>query len=177
MKALHWKPLIAAGLIVVGVLGCESELPTSPNQDLSEAASSADSPGALLGILRGGGSTGDPVRLVPVRKGARVTPDDAILAYLEGSLSFPTQVTKVVDGKRYLSFKFGPSGLRFSPAAILAISTDKADLRGIDPRRLRIAVASDTAEDWRIVGGIYDPVTRTVIAPVLHFSRYALCVD
>jgi hypothetical protein len=27
------------------------------------------------------------------------------------------------------------------------------------------------------IGGIYEPITHTVIAPVLHFSRYALCVE
>jgi hypothetical protein len=47
----------------------------------------------------------------------------------------------------------------------------------VDPRRIKIAVASDDKDDWRVVGGIYNPLTRTVVAPVLHFSRYALCVD
>ena len=63
------------------------------------------------------------------------------------------------------------------PVAILSISIDKADLRGVNPWRLRIAVASDDRDDWRVVGGIYNPLTGTVTAPVLHFSRYALCVE
>lgn len=181
MKFSSSRALLVLGLFTLSVSACRSELPTSPGSDGQPIAATAehmsDSPDPLLGALLGGGGSGGTPTLVKVRKGERLSPDDAVLSFLEGSLSFPTEITKEVDGGRYVAFRFGPSGLAFRPAAVLSISIDKADLRGVDPRRLRIAVASDDKDDWRVVGGIYNPLTRTVVAPVLHFSRYALCVD
>jgi len=181
MKSPSLRLLLAVGLFVSSLTACQSELPTSPGSDPESIAATSgfasDSPDPLLGALLGGsGSTSSPT-LIRVRRGATLSPDDAILSYLERALSFPAEITKEVDGRRYVAFKFGPSGLVFRPAAVLAISVEKADLRGIDPWRLKIAVASDDRDDWRVVGGIYDPITRTVVAPVLHFSRYALCVE
>jgi hypothetical protein len=173
MKSLQALRILTAGLAVSGLFACQSRLPTSP--DANPALPSAPAP--LLGPLLGLGNGDGQPSLVPVRSGQTLEPDDATLTVFEGSLSFPATITQTVDGVRYVSFRFGPNGLHFLPAAILAISVDKADLRGIDPRRLRIAVASDDRDDWRVVGGIYEPITRTVIAPVFHFSRYALCVD
>jgi hypothetical protein len=177
MKASPSRPLLAVGLLLCLLAACQSELPTSPTDDSqSVAAIAPGEPDFLLGGLLGGRGGSAPT-LIKVRRGETLTPDDATLAFLERALSFPTQITKQVDGDRYVSFKFGPSGLAFDPVAILMIDTDKADLRGVNPWRLRIAVASDDRDDWRVVGGIYNPLTGTVIAPVLHFSRYALCVE
>jgi len=169
MKSLLVRPLLAVGLLFA-LTACQSELPTSPDPDPA-----LDSPSPLLGTLfrdRGDGPT-----LIKVRKGERLTPDDATLSFLESALSFPTEITKEVDGRTYVSFKFGPNGLQFQPAAVLAIKLDKADLRGVDRSRLRIAVASDDRDDWRVVGGLYVPLADVVVAAVPHFSRYALCVD
>jgi hypothetical protein len=177
MKTLSSRPLVAVGLLVCLLAACQSQLPTSPGDDSpSIAAPAASEPAFLLGGLLGGGRRTGPT-LVEVRRGQTLTGDDARLSFLERALSFPTEITKEVDGGRYVSFRFGPSGLAFDPVAILSISVDKADLRDVNPWRLRIAVASDDREDWRVVGGIYNPLTRTVVAPVLHFSRYALCVE
>jgi hypothetical protein len=177
MHAPSSRPLFAVGLLVCLLAACQSELPTAPGDDSqSIEATSAGDPDFLLGGLLGGGRGSGPT-LIKVRRGETLTVADARLSFLERALSFPTKVTQQVDGGRYVSFRFGPNGLAFDPVAILSISVDKADLRGVNPWRLRIAVASDDKDDWRVVGGIYNPLTRTVIAPVLHFSRYALCVE
>ena len=177
MSSSSMRPLFAVGLLVCLLAACQSELPTSPIDDSqSIAATASGQPDFFLGgLLEGGG--GYRPTLIKVRRGETLSADDARLSFLERALSFPTEITQEVDGNRYVSFRFGPSGLAFDPVAILAIKVDKADLRGVNPWRLRIAVASDDREDWRVVGGIYNPLTRTVIAPVLHFSRYALCVE
>ena len=177
MKAPASRPLFAVGLLVCLLAACQSELPTSPGDNSqSIAATATGDPDFLLGGLLEGGGGAKPT-LIKVRTGQTLTARDARLSFLERALSFPTKITQQVDGNRYVSFRFGPNGLAFDPVAILSISVDKADLRGVDPWRLRIAVASDDREDWRVVGGIYNPLTRTVVAPVLHFSRYALCVE
>ena len=176
MNASSSRPLFAVGLLVCLLAACQSELPTSPSDDSQSIAATGGEPDFLLGGLLGGRRGSSPT-LIQVRRGETLAADDAQLSFLESALSFPTKVTQEVDGGRFVSFRFGPSGLAFDPVAILSISVDKADLRGVDPWRLRIAVASDDEDDWRVVGGIYNPLTRTVIAPVLHFSRYALCVE
>ena len=177
MKASSSRPLFAVGLLVCLLAACQAQLPTSPSDDTqSIGATAAGEPDFLLGGLLGGPGGSAPT-LIKVRRGESLTPDDATLSFLESALSFPTAITKQVDGNRYVSFKFGRSGLAFDPFAILMIDIDKADLRGVNPWRLRIAVASDNRDDWRVVGGIYNPLTGTVVAPVLHFSRYALCVE
>lgn len=177
MKAKSSRPLFAVGLLVCLLAACQSQLPTSPNEDTqSIAPTAAGEPDYLLGALLGGTGGSSPT-LIKVRRGEELSADDATLSFLERALSFPTEITQEVDGKRFVSFRFGPSGLAFDPVAILSISIDKADLRGVNPWRLRIAVASDDRDDWRVVGGIYNPLTGTVTAPVLHFSRYALCVE
>lgn len=177
MNAPSSRPLFAVGLLVCLLAACQSELPTAPGDDSpSIAATADDEPDFLLGGLLGGRSGSSPT-LIKVRRGQTLAADDARLSFLERALSFPTEITQEVDGGRYVSFRFGPSGLAFDPVALLSISVDKADLRGVNPWSLRIAVASDDEDDWRVVGGIYNPLTRTVVAPVLHFSRYALCVE
>lgn len=173
MKSLCTRLLLTVGLLALGVVGCQSENPTPVELDLSE--SEAPVVGSLLGF--GHVAPDGGVALIRVREGESLDAGDATLSFLEGALSFSAEITKEVDEQGYVAFTFGPSGLGFSPAAILAISVNKADLTGIALDELRIAVASDNADDWHVVGGFYDPITRTVIAPVTHFSRYALCVD
>ena len=114
---------------------------------------------------------------VPALTGAVITNGDATLVVPPFSVPDGTTITlrSVRDGT--LSFRFGPNRLRFRVPALLKISTAKANLLGIDLRRLAIAGASDRADDWTIIGGVYDPITGTVVAPISHFSRYALCVD
>lgn len=177
MKSNFARPLLAVGLLLFGLTACQSDFPTSPDSESIEPSAVSGSPAPLLGTLLGGSNTGATPTLVRVRQGQTLSPEDATLSFLERALSFPSHITKGVDGSRYMSFKFGPSGLIFRPAALLAIRVDKADLRGIDPRDLKIAVASDDEDDWQVVGGVYVPLTGMVVAPVLHFSRYALCVD
>jgi hypothetical protein len=77
----------------------------------------------------------------------------------------------------YVEFKFGPNGLTFSTPATLMINAAKANIGATDKASLRIAGASDSGDDWQVIGGIYDPVTDTVTAPISHFSRYALCLE
>ena len=173
MRSFGFRLLLTLGLVVSGFAACQSELPTSVEPDLSQPVSSA----RLAGSFEKTESAGESRTLIRVRPGKKLTPDDARLTVADGSLSFPAVIDKKVDGDRFVSFRFGPDGLEFLPAAVLTISLDKADLRGIDPQRLKVAVASDDQDDWQVVGGTYDPITRTVTAPVVHFSRYALTVD
>ena len=39
------------------------------------------------------------------------------------------------------------------------------------------AGASDGGDDWVVIGGTYDPRKGAVVAPLQHFSQYALCYE
>ena len=172
MRSFCSRLLLTLGLIGTSLAACQSGLPTSSEPDLAPPAS----PEPLLEPLPETEGK-EPVTLIRVRGGETLTPADARLTVLDGSISLPAVIDKSVDARGFVAFRLALDGLDLKPFAILAISVDKADLRGVDPWKLKVAVASDDRDDWRVVGGIYDPITRTVFAPVLHFSRYALCVD
>ncbi len=122
-------------------------------------------------------SAGTLLRRVNTLVGAILKTNAVRLAIKPLSMSYSATITIEPMNDGSVSFRFGPSGLRFNPAARLTISADKANLDGIDPRGLKIAGASDSADDWQIIEeSLYDPLTNTVTGPVGHFSRYALCV-
>ncbi len=172
-----WKTC-RLGLVLgalIGLIACEGPGPLESGPDaLPEVEGRQAAPAGLLGLL---GSRGRPVRLVEVREGETLTNSDGRLTVPIGALLEDILITQAPLTDGTLGFRFGPNGLRFLRPAVLTISTVKAELSGVDPRRLRIAVASDDAEDWQVAGGIYSPLTRTVTVPVLHFSRYALCME
>lgn len=111
------------------------------------------------------------------RLGGVVTNGDATLIVPPLSVPNGTTISLRSVNNGTVMFRFAPNGLQFRLPALLKISTAKANLLGLDLHRLRIAGASDNADDWTIIGGVYDPLTGLVVAPVSHFSRYALCAD
>jgi hypothetical protein len=85
-------------------------------------------------------------------------------------------MAQAADGT--VSFLYGPNGLQFSQPAILEINAASAELTGVHPSKLRIAVAQDDVDDWAIVDrAVYDPAQDVVRAELSHFSRYALCME
>lgn len=174
------KPLrrVLIAVAVLGIAGCENGdaplQPTTTNPALKTVN------GVTFVPLRYGRSiaAAGAAERVQGKSGATISLDDATLVVQPGSLSLPnTTITMDAINDGYLTFQFGPSGLAFSPAATLTISAAKADLSGLDPSQLRIAGASDSGDDWEVVGGIYDPLTNTVTVAIHHFSRYALCIE
>lgn len=164
------------GLAVLGLVACE-------DQGVTPLASEADSPTVvfdggrhLLGFLEEEEDDAAEVELVKLARGATLTLDDVDLLVRPGSISPDIEITIEPLDEEIVGFKFGPNGLLFDPAATLIISADKANLRGIDPSRLAIAGASDDVDDWEVIGGVYDPLTNSVVVPILHFSRYAMCI-
>lgn len=121
-------------------------------------------------------ANGATAQRVSAKDGATISNSDANLTVVPGSIPDDTTIVMKAENNGYLSFKFGPNGLQFDPSASLTISADKANLDGIDPSKLAIAGASDSADDWQVIGGVYDSATNTVTVDIKHFSRYSLCV-
>jgi hypothetical protein len=175
-----WKPLRRALLpmAVLGFAACQGE--QGPVNLEDSAPSFVEVNGVKLVTMRPGGLqiADGVVQRVPGKSGATIETSDAKLVIQPGSVSDPNAtITMQALNDGFVTFKFGPSGLSFSPAATLTISAAKANTVGIDLSQLRIAGASDGADDWSVVGGTYDSATNTVTVPISHFSRYALCVD
>ena len=107
-------------------------------------------------------------------EGGTIQVEGARLTVPPGAVSQPVEfVARGRIGDQYV-YRFGPNGLQFKVPATLSISVDPAQA-GVDPARLAIAVSSDEASDWQIVGGVYDPTAQTVTAKIEHFTQYALC--
>ena len=173
------KPLRRALLVftVLGFAACEGGNALIDNAASDPAVTEVNgvklvqmAPGRVLA------PAGDAV-MVNAKQGATIENGDARLTVLPGSIPANTKITMEPRNNGYVEFVFGPSGLQFSPNATLTISAAKANLDVSSKHRLRIAVASDGANDWQMVGGTYDPATDTVTVPIEHFSRYALCID
>lgn len=110
--------------------------------------------------------------------GGSIYVDGGRLDVPAGALSEDVKIS--MKGREDLQYKyrFGPSGLAFDATATLSISVDPAALGIDDTGRLKIAVASDTEDDWVVIEDAYwDEATGTVVAPVEHFSLFGLCVD
>lgn len=172
------QPLaLLAGLALLGLAACQGgNTPVGPDR---AAPTTVEVNGVHLVTVAPGRAlvgAGD-FTMVQSKKGATISSGDATLSIEPGSIPDNTKVTMEPLNDGYVEFKFGPSGLQFSPAAVLTISAAKANLDLASKGRLKIAVAHDDQDDWQIVGGTYDPATDTVTVPIEHFSRYALCVD
>jgi hypothetical protein len=162
----------AALIPVLGLAACEGGEPTGP---LNGALRAATINGVTL-------PPAPPAGLQPAAIASRtigplggsIEVDGGRLVVPPGALASPVEITMRgrLDG-RY-QYRFGPDGLQFAVPATLSIQVDLAGI-GVAPERLAIAVASDAGYDWRIVGGIYDSMTGTVIAQVHHFTQYAIC--
>lgn len=164
-------------LAAVALTACQgTNAPVAPNTDpaLSHTLNGVQ----LISIAPGRtlAPAGDGT-LVNSKDGATITSGDAQLTVLPGSVPNGTKITMEPLNNGYIEFKFGPNGLQFSSPATLTISAAKANLPGIDRTLLKVAVASDTVDDWQVAGGTYDPDTDTVTVQIDHFSRYALCME
>ncbi len=177
-----WKPLRRALLpmAVLGFAACQGErMPVGPE---AAAPSFVEVNGVKLVTLQPGRSLdladGGTAERVQKNSGATLTTGDASLTIVPGSMKSTTVITMQPDNASgYVQFIFGPSGTTFTPAATLTIKAAKANIDPSQKNRLRIAGASDNADDWTVVGGVYDPAADAVTVPISHFSRYALCVE
>jgi len=175
-----WKPLRRALLpmAVLGFAACQGE--QGPVNLAEQAPSFVEVNGVKLVTVQPGrrlSPAGDAAR-VQKQDGVTLTTGDASLTIVPGSMSKTAVVTmEPQNASGYVQFLFGPSGLSFNPTATLRISAAKANIDPSQRSELKIAGASDGADDWTVVGGTYDPETDTVTAQISHFSRYALCVE
>lgn len=110
--------------------------------------------------------------------GGSISVDGGRLLVPAGALSEAVSISMMGREDIQYKYRFGPDGLVFDATATLSISVDPEALGIDDTGRLKIAVASDTEDDWAVIDDAHwDEATGTVVAPVEHFSVYGLCLD
>lgn len=162
------------GIMAVTVSGCQGPVPTSVAPGVESRTATVNGVELLNAPrharLRPAGAT---FRIIDA-EGGTIELDGARLIVPPGALSSPVVITMRGRVEGRYQYRFGPNGLQFQVPALLIIEVDPED-GGIVPERVAVAVGSDAGDDWEVVGGTYDPVTRTVSVAVHHFTQYALC--
>ncbi|MBI4283225.1 MAG: hypothetical protein HY663_02005, partial [Chloroflexi bacterium] len=76
------------------------------------------------------------------------------------------------------TYDLGPDGATFNPPVTLTLSYDPAEFpEGVNQQNLVIAMWLESTGQWvRVAGGTVDPLTRTITAPVSHFTAFAVIV-
>jgi hypothetical protein len=135
-----------------------------------------------------GGITAPPVATAVAVVGAAGAVIDAgtgeVVSFKAGTFSVETNVSLTVYARDslppapggYTALSHGielqPSGVTFSPPAVITFSYVDGELAGADPSTLGVWVFQDGA--WQFLGGTVDPAAHTVTISVSHFTLYAL---
>ena len=172
------RPLGSFGVLIAAIVlaACHDAGPTD--------VPSADRPRSSVTRLNGVSlvNTSSAERLRPASlgialigpEGGSIEVDGARFTVPPGALSQPVWISMYGKLNDQYRFRFGPNGLRFAVPATLTIAVQPRAI-GIETARLAVAMASDFQDDWRVIGGSYDPATESVSVAVHHFTQYALC--
>ncbi|MBI2851677.1 MAG: hypothetical protein HYX84_01040 [Chloroflexi bacterium] len=83
-----------------------------------------------------------------------------------------------LGGSVVLAYEFGPAGARFNPPIIMTLSFNPATLPpGTTVDRLFVAWWDASAGKWEKLGSTVDPVNNTIMAPVSHFTEFAIIFE
>lgn len=106
---------------------------------------------------------------------ARSADANATLTFAPGALRADTDVTivtrrdRTAEGLRSFVYELGPSGLMFDASVTLSIAASRGEET--------LAIANlDGPAPVIVQGSSWDPATRTVSAPLAHFSSYGAVV-
>lgn len=83
-----------------------------------------------------------------------------------------------IMGRVMADLEFQPSGLQFLKAATLTLSYSGAQYDERNMLGLTLFEQDEKTGRWtEVPGAVWDPVAKTVSAPIWHFSRYAIGSD
>ncbi|GAB4333092.1 MAG: hypothetical protein Kow0037_11240 [Calditrichia bacterium] len=77
------------------------------------------------------------------------------------------------DSQGYVT-DLAPHGIQFQNTVYLRLSYKDADLSNINEDNLRIWYYNEHYQMWELIGGYVNKTDKYVIAPIQHFSRYAI---
>ena len=166
--------LVAGGVLLVGV-GCSSEeSPASPSSDAPQAAIISSTVGSVLNSVdlltcrplpyaSGTATVGPEGGTVRVGKTTLVVP--------RGALTNQVTITAEQMHGSVNSIRFSPEGLRFARPAVLTMSYDNC-LLALPTKR--IVYTTEGLRVLELLRTLDLRLSRTVSAPIDHFSRYAI---
>ncbi|HUP19074.1 MAG TPA: hypothetical protein VM778_03875 [Gemmatimonadota bacterium] len=109
--------------------------------------------------------------------GGSISADAGTLIVPAGALSLPETIVMEGSTTDIWKYLFGPAGLQFAAPATLEIVVDPSLMDGSDIL-LKVAGSDELGLEWEVIdGSYYDEGRGVVVAPIHHFSQYALCIE
>ena len=171
--------VMLVGVLLVGVgCGSEGDSPLAPSANAPEAALISNAVPTVTSTLLGSVDLLTCKSLPYASASATIGPDGGTIRVGKGTLLIPrgalsSRVTikaEQISGKAN-SIRFSPEGLKFSRSAQLTMSYYNCLLTL--PTK-RIVYTSESLRVLEILRSLDLRLTRTVSAPIDHFSRYAI---
>jgi hypothetical protein len=177
VKPRHWNlRTMILGLVALGFVACQGN--PGPTAVPEGARYDTTTINGVRLLLRPAGARLTPAAIVTEIIGAdggSISTDGGTLTIPAGALGVPELISMRGPEDNLWAYAFGPNGLQFEIPATLEIRLGEL---GIDPSQLKAAGASDLGNDWQVIDeSMYDPERGAVVAPIQHFSQYALCID
>jgi hypothetical protein len=169
MKTFNAIRLALAGAAVLAVLNCSERAPLGP----PARANLTGSPLGPQGLIRCTPLAAVSVTQTIGPEGGTLSVGAHQLAVPPGALLTPTTITAVAPADTVNEVRFSPEGLVFQLPATLWMSYGNCDLAG-NPGPKEIVYATDELNILEHLPSSDDPLSRTVIAPLQHFSVYAV---
>lgn len=162
-------------VIGLALTGCARDAAYVPSNDEPKFAQSVltgdDSAGSLVGGVVFGGGPGSPVvvnTLILPQLGGVITNGRYTLIVPPGALSAPAVFTVQDNRNGYIEVELGPHGSVFNLPVTLVVN-----LAGTNAdRNTKLYWWDDSNGMWVNMGGSTNPLTRTLIVPLPHFSKY-----
>jgi hypothetical protein len=171
--------VMLVGVLLVGVgCGTEGDSPVAPSADAPQASLISNLVPTVESTLLGSVDLLTCRSLPYTSASATIGPDGGTIRVGRNTLVVPrgalsqrvTIMAEQVSGKTN-SIRFSPEGLKFSRPAQLTMSYDNCLL--ILPTK-RIVYTTEALKVLQILKSLDLRLTRTVSAPIDHFSRYAI---
>ena len=105
-------------------------------------------------------------------KGGTLVFGDSKLIIPAGALTSSVFITAHTFGDSTSRVEFSPTGLQFAKAAGLVLGAAGCDID--DAAAPNIVYLSPTGQVLETIKAVYDPQWKTVAAPIVHFSGYAI---
>jgi Zn-dependent protease len=122
-------------------------------------------------------SSGDRVAAISLQEGTLVTgPGNNAITALQVAPVDPMEMPPLPTGgsRAVHAFRFLPDHATFDPPVLVSFTLGEDEWDRSDPAELMIMETRETGPGWEPLSVSVDPVTRTISAPVAHFSIIAL---
>lgn len=181
MRRTNWITQGMLALGALGLFGCQADtggpLTAVDSNPAQHALQTVEVDGVQL-VLKPGTRQLAPATISAVvidESGGSISADSGTLFVPAGALPGPVTITMEGSTTDIWKYLFGPAGLGFAAPATLEIAVDPSTVDGVT---LKVAGSDELGLEWTVIdGSYYDEARGVVVAPIHHFSQYAICVE